>query len=54
MTNHLTAYVESKGFTQAECRREAPKKVPAFYLQRHPDATYEEYLADIHEFINGI
>lgn len=54
MKNHLTDYIESKGFTQVECRKEAPKRVPDFYLQRHPDATYEEYLADIHEFINGI
>jgi len=54
VNNHLTDYAESKGFTQEECRREAPKKVPAFYLNRHPDATYDEYLADIHEFLNGV
>jgi hypothetical protein len=52
--NHLAGYIESKGFTVAECQREAPKTVPAFYLQRYPDSTYDEYLADIHDFLNGI
>ena len=53
MKNHLTDYVESKGFTQTECRKEAPRKVPDSYLQRHPDATYNEYLDAIHEFLNA-
>lgn len=30
------------------------KEVPQYYLDRHPDATYNEYIESIHDFLNGL
>tara|TARA_B100000579_G_scaffold249485_1_gene205043 strand:- start:530 stop:688 length:159 start_codon:yes stop_codon:yes gene_type:complete len=29
------------------------KQVPQFYLDRYPFNTYDDYVEDLHEFLNG-
>ena len=50
--NYLTDYIESKGFTVAECNRPAKKEVPANMRDRY--SSYEEYQEALHDFLNGM
>ena len=50
------SYIRAKG---EDPRHDVPKavpvkEVPQYYLDRHPDATYNEYIEAIHEFKNGL
>jgi hypothetical protein len=51
MKNHLTDYIESKGYTVKECYRPAKKEVPANMRDRY--SSYEEYEEALHDFLNG-
>ena len=50
--NYITDYIESKGFTVAECNRPAKKEVPANMRDRY--SSYEEYQEALHDFLNGL
>ncbi len=47
--NYITDYIESKGFTVAECYRPAKKEVPANMRDRY--SSYEEYQEALHDFL---
>ena len=49
--NHLTDYIESKGYTVRECYRPAKKEVPESMKDRY--SSYEEYQEALHDFLNG-
>jgi len=49
--NHLTDYIESKGYTVQECYRPAKKEVPESMKNRY--SSYEEYQEALHDFLNG-
>jgi len=51
MNNVYTDYIESKGYTVAECYRPAKKEVPVNMRDRY--SSYEEYQAALHDFLNG-
>ena len=52
MKNHLTDYIESKGYTVQECYRPIKKEVPD--NMKHRYSTYEEYQEALHDFLNGM
>lgn len=50
------SYIRAKG---EDPRTDKPKsdpvrKVPLYYLDRYPDATYDDYINDLHDFVNGL
>ena len=49
--NHLTDYIESKGYTVQECNRPSKKEVPESMKNRY--SSYEEYQEALHDFLNG-
>lgn len=51
MTDSIRNYIEQKGFTVGDCRKPAPKEVPAHLRDRFP--TYEAYQEALADFING-
>jgi len=51
MNNVYTDYIESKGYTVAECYRPAKKEVPDNMRDRY--SSYEEYQEALHDFLNG-
>ena len=44
-------YIQSKGYTVAECRKPAKREVPSHLQDRY--SSYEEYQEAIHDFLNG-
>jgi len=47
-------YMNKTHYTKQEVHDLKPlKQVPQFYLNRYPNATYDEYVEDLHEFLNG-
>lgn len=52
MSNNVyTDYIQSKGYTVAECNRPAQPMVPEHLQDRY--SSYEEYQQAIHDFLNG-
>ena len=45
-----------KGYTEREIRESSPKvqTAPAWWVARNPNGSYEDYLEDLHDFLNGI
>lgn len=58
MTNN--PYIEQlieKGYTAQEIRADMKPSlamVPSFYLERYPDATYDDYQEALHDYLNGL
>jgi hypothetical protein len=44
-------YIQAKGYTVQECYRPADQRVPSHLRDRY--ASYEEYRAAIHDFLNA-
>ena len=45
-----------KGYTEREIRESAPKvqTAPAWWVAKNPNGSYEDYLEDLHDFLNGL
>ena len=55
--NPYIAHLQEKGYTEREIRQDAtpaPREVPAWYLERYPDATYDSYQDALHDYLNGM
>ena len=55
--NPYIAHLQQKGYTEREIRQSmtpAPQVVPAWYLERYPDATWESYQDALHDYLNGM
>ena len=51
--NVYEEHLVQKGYSVAETRKPAPKAVPAWYAERYPGATYEDYQEALADFLNG-
>ena len=54
MQNHLTDYIESKGYTVAECQRPAKDREFPKTIHGRTFETREEYQEALHEYLNGM
>ena len=54
MNNYITDYIESKGFTVAECQRPAKDREFPKTIHGRTFETREQYLAELHDFLNGM
>lgn len=52
--NYLTDYIESKGYTVAECQRPAKDSEYPKTIYGRTFETREEYQEALHEYLNGM
>ena len=53
--NEFYPQLAQKGYTLREVNQSQPvQKVPQWYLQRYPEASYDEYINELHEYLNGL
>jgi len=53
--NEFYPQLVQKGYTLREVNQSQPvQKVPQWYLNRYPEASYDEYINELHEYLNGL
>ena len=45
------SFIRANGY---DLKPEPVKEVPQWYLKRYPDSSYDDYINELHEYLNGL